>query len=57
MYEDLNAPIADLTNEELADFVSKAAVQLEPGLTKQLVSLVSEVIRRRTQDSIQGPKL
>ena len=56
MDEDLNAPIADLTNEELADFVSRAAVQLEPGLTKQLVSLVSEVIRRRAQDSVRGPK-
>lgn len=56
MDEDLNAPIADLTNEELADFVSRAVVQLEPGLTKQLVSLVSEVIRRRAQDSLQGPR-
>lgn len=36
-----------LTNEQLADFVSRAAVQLNPELTQQLFSVVSELEQYR----------
>ena len=41
---DLNT---DLTDEELADFSSRAMVQLEPALTQQLMRLIAEVARSR----------
>ena len=39
-----------LTDEQLSDFLSRAAVQLDGVLTQQLFSVVQELIARRAHD-------
>lgn len=47
-FSSLNLSV-DLTDEELADFSSRAMVQLEPALAQQLMRLIAEVLRNRSK--------
>lgn len=38
-----------MTDEELTDFTSRVVVQLEPTLTRQVISLISELTEYRTK--------